>query len=70
MIENDLQYKITKDRVEKFTFQLEQLRKAEKGINPILFKAEKEAIESMIDELTHDLKVYEQTNGRELKYGT
>jgi hypothetical protein len=59
MIENELQYKITKNKLKLFISQLNQLKKEEKLIDPIFFKAQSEALESIIEEMKKDIENYE-----------
>ena len=62
MIKNDRQYKITKTQAEKFGKALRNLSKGTpvQNINPILAKAQREAIQSQYEELRQELKEYEE----------
>ncbi|NVM29288.1 MAG: helix-turn-helix domain-containing protein [Candidatus Helarchaeota archaeon] len=60
MIKNELQYRITKTQVKKFITQLNQLKTKEDDLDPILFQAEKDAIESQLEEMQKELEEYEQ----------
>ena len=62
MIENEVQYNLSKRSVEDFEIRLKWLREnpgARRHIDPILAKAEEDGLESMIDELREELEEYE-----------
>ena len=62
MIENEVQYNLSKSSVEDFDKRLEWLREnpgARDHIDPILAKAEEDGLQSMIDELREDIQEYE-----------
>lgn len=60
MIKNERQYRISKAQVERFISQLILLNNKAKDLDPILFQAEKDAIESQIEEMQKDIEEYEQ----------
>ena len=62
MIENEVQYNLSKRSVEDFEKRLKWLREnpgARGHIDPILAKAEEDGLKSMIDELREELEEYE-----------
>ena len=62
MIENEVQYNLSKRSVEDFEKRLKWLRenpRAREHIDPILAKAEEDGLQSMIDELRMELEDYE-----------
>ena len=64
MIKNEVQYKLTKTSVEGFEKRLNWLRanpETRADIDPIIARAEEEALESMIEELNEDLQEYNRT---------
>ena len=64
MIENEVQYNLSKRSVEDFEKRLKWLREnpgARGRIDPILAKAEEDGLQSMIDELMEDIQEYEMT---------
>ena len=64
MIENEVQYNLSKRSVEDFEKRLKWLREnpgARANIDPILAKAEEDGLESMIDELREDIQEYEKS---------
>lgn len=64
MIENEVQYNLSKRSVEDFEKRLKWLRenpRARGHIAPILAKAEEDGLESMIDELREDIQEYEMS---------
>jgi DNA-binding XRE family transcriptional regulator len=62
MIYNERQLKITKSRLEGFKDSLAQLKvsKRPEDIDPLLWKAEQDAIKSTIEELEGEIKDYER----------
>jgi ribosome-binding protein aMBF1 (putative translation factor) len=69
MIYNERQLKITKSRLEGFKESLSQLKasKRPKDIDPLLWKAEQDAIKSTIEELEADVKEYERLKAGKIK---
>ena len=64
MIENEVQYDLSKRSAEGFEERLKWLKEnpgARDHIDPILAKAEEDGLQSMIDELTEDIREYETT---------
>ena len=64
MIKNEVQYKLTRTSVEGFEKRLNWLRanpETRADIDPIIARAEEEALESMIEELNEDLQEYNRT---------
>jgi ribosome-binding protein aMBF1 (putative translation factor) len=62
MIKNERQYRITKAQARKFEQALADLEgcaEDEKKENPILFKAQRSALESQLDDLREELGEYE-----------
>ena len=62
VIENEVQYNLSKQSVADFEKRLAWLREnpgARDGIDPILARAEEDGLQSMIDELREDIQVYE-----------
>jgi HTH-type transcriptional regulator/antitoxin HigA len=64
MIKNEVQYKLTKTSVEGFEKRLNWLRanpEARADVDPIIARAEEEALESTIEELREELRDYNRT---------
>ena len=64
MIRNEVQYKLTKTSLERFEKRLNWLRantEARADLDPIVARAEGEALESTIEELTGELRDYNRT---------
>ena len=64
MIENEVQYNLSKRSVEDFEKRLRWLLEntgARGHIDPILAKAEEDGLQSMIDELREDIQEYEMS---------
>ena len=64
MIKNELQYKLTRTSMEGFETRLNWLRANPEGrsdIDPVIARAEEDALESMIEELQEELRAYERT---------
>ena len=64
MIRNEVQYKLTKTSVEGFEKRLNWLRanpEARADLDPIIARAEEEALESTIEELREELRDYNRT---------
>lgn len=62
MIKNERQYRITKAQAEKFTSALEELQKssrAESVTHPLLRKAEEDALQSQLDDLSAQIEEYD-----------
>ena len=69
MIKNELQYKLTRTSMEGFETRLNWLRanpETRSDIDPIISRAEEDALESMIEELQEELRVYERTKSGEV----
>lgn len=60
MIKNERQYIITKGQIRKFKTALEQFDNEKTDTDPMLIKAQKEAMESQLAELEDQVKEYEQ----------
>jgi hypothetical protein len=69
MIYNERQLKITKSRLEGFKDSLSQLKVSKRleDIDPLLWKAEQYAIQSMIEELEADIQEYERLKAVKIK---
>jgi ribosome-binding protein aMBF1 (putative translation factor) len=69
MIYNERQLKITKSRLEGFQESLAQLKvsKRPQDIDPLLWKAEQDAMKSTIEELEGDIKQYERLKAGKVK---
>ena len=64
MIRNEVQYKLTQTSVEGFEKRLDWLRanpEARADVDPIIARAEEEALESTIEELRKELRDYNRT---------
>ena len=64
MIKSEVQYKMTKTSVEGFEKRLDWLRanpEARADLDPIIARAEEEALESTIEELREELRDYNRT---------
>lgn len=62
MITNERQYRITKAEAERFKATLDELvarGDQRKGVHPLLVKAEREALQSQLDDLLAELQEYE-----------
>jgi len=61
VIENDRQYQITKTQAEKFRAALDQLDTAQRpeDVHPKLWKAQREGMQSQLQELDSELGDYE-----------
>jgi Zn-dependent peptidase ImmA (M78 family)/ribosome-binding protein aMBF1 (putative translation factor) len=62
MIKNDRQYRITKAQAAKFEEALRTLRRsgqASEDVHPVLLKAEKEALQSQLEDLRREIVEYE-----------
>jgi len=69
MIKNERQYAVTKRQVENFARALARLRaqpSGQAGVDPLLLKAEEDALRSQLAELRADLRAYDalRTGGR------
>ncbi len=63
MISNERQYRITKSEVERFRQALAELESnptGQEGIHPRLIQAQREALQSQLDDLVHELAEYEK----------
>jgi ribosome-binding protein aMBF1 (putative translation factor) len=69
MIYNERQLKITKNRLEQFKESLAQLKVSQQpqDIDPLLWKAEQDAIRSTIEELEADIQEYERLKAGKIK---
>jgi len=68
MINNERQYRITKSEVERFRHTLAELESSpqgQEGVHPRLIQAQREALQSQLDDLLHEIAEYET-----LKAGT
>src|SRR5260370_11361547 len=65
MIKNERQYRITKAQVARFRKTLEDFTKrAPVGLHPVLFKAQREALASQLDDLQAEAREYEALRSR------
>jgi hypothetical protein len=62
VIENDLQFRVSKDRARKFKDALKKLPTTGENQNPIILKAEKEAMESLLAELEEEITIYKASH--------
>ena len=72
MIKNEVQYKLTKTSVEGFEKRLNWLKanpEARGDLDPIIARAEEEALESMIEELNEELQDYNRTKAGHVDMG-
>jgi len=61
MIKNEKQYRITKNELKKFKQTLDILSKTDNSnIHPLLVKAQRDSIESQIQEFNEDIEEYEK----------
>jgi ribosome-binding protein aMBF1 (putative translation factor) len=69
MIQNERQLKITRGRLEQFRKSLNELETSArpKDIDPLLWKAEQDAVTSTIEELEEDIKSYENLKAGKVK---
>jgi ribosome-binding protein aMBF1 (putative translation factor) len=69
MIQNERQLKITKSRLEGFRNSIAHLKASKRphDIDPLLWKAEQDAILSTIEELEGEIKQYENLKGGKVK---
>jgi ribosome-binding protein aMBF1 (putative translation factor) len=69
MIQNERQLKITKSRLEEFRESLAHLQASQRphDIDPLLWKAEQDAIKSTLEELEDEIKQYENLKGGKVK---
>ena len=62
MIKNERQYKLTRSQAEKFEAALkgfDELGLIKQGLDPILIKAQRDALESQLDTLRSEIKAYD-----------
>lgn len=62
MIKNELQYRVTQSQMTKLENALAQFKKEldnNKEVHPLLLKAQQDALQSQIDELSEDIKEYQ-----------
>ena len=60
MIQNERQYRITKNQAEGFDRKLHALAQgAPAGVHPRIVQAQREALQSQLDELREELAAYE-----------
>ena len=72
MIKNEVQYKLTKTSVEGFEKRLNWLKanpEARGDLDPIIARAEEEALESRIEELNEELQDYNRTKAGHVDMG-
>lgn len=63
MIKNERQYHITKARAIRFKFDLDQFNKEQGSIDPILFNAQRDALQSQIEIFNEEIAEYERLQG-------
>lgn len=63
MIENKLQYSITKEWKRRFSVALEEEKHEISTLDPILHKAVIDSLQSQIDDLADQIKEYENFGG-------
>jgi len=64
MIENEKQYKITKNELKKFKKSLKMLFKSDNSnIHPLLYQVQFDSIESQIQEFKKDIEEYKKLKG-------
>ncbi len=59
MIQNERQYRITKAQIEEFGRKVHALPKVQAGVHPRILQAQRDALQSQLDELQADLAAYE-----------
>lgn len=59
-IKNDLQYKVTRNKVKSLQDGLEQLTECPENVDPIIFQAMRDGVQSLIDKLQADIRAYEE----------
>ena len=65
MIKNEKQYRITQKQAERFRQAIAKLGSPNAGENPVLFKAQKDALNSQLEELEEQLQEYRKlTSGK------
>ncbi|MYL65986.1 hypothetical protein GLW07_21850 [Bacillus hwajinpoensis] len=71
MIKNQIQYDLTKSQLHKFEHALTSLRDSERDntIHELLWKAQIDALESQVEELTNQIKEYESYINQEVDPG-
>lgn len=63
-IENDHQYEVTKAQAQKFALALEEFdARNDIEVDPILRRAQREAIEAQLTELREELESYDSRRG-------
>lgn len=60
MIENELQYKLTKKQASNFRDAIEKLNNSTEAIHPLLKEIHLESLQGMLDELTEQIEEYER----------
>lgn len=61
MIKNERQYKIAKSQLEKFSRSVEDIvDKKNNNLHPLLIKAQKDALESQLEEIKKEMEEYDQ----------
>lgn len=67
MIKNERQYRITRARAAKFEHALSQFSGQGEGtqIHPLVRKAQRDALQSQLDELKKELAEYETSQSRQ-----
>lgn len=60
MIENERQYVFTLSQIKKLKNELESIKTHSEGIHPILYKAQKDSIKSLISELEGQIHEYKE----------
>jgi transcriptional regulator with XRE-family HTH domain len=59
MIKNERQYQLTKARAKEFAGALAQLPRDQAGVHPRLVQAERDGLQSQLEDLQQDIEVYE-----------
>ena len=65
MIKNQKQLAFSKEQIEKFEKTLIETEKTKEDKNPILFKLEKDALNSLLNDLKKEVKEYEDVKTKE-----
>ena len=60
MIKNERQYRITKSQSAKFAETLTKLKEKSKGVDPLILKAQEEALKSQLQDIQNDIEEYDE----------
>ena len=67
MIKNERQYRITRAQAARFERSLEELRREEEDLHPLIAKAREDAIRSQLSDLKSELREYEALKAGEFE---